>query len=70
MYLQKFKFEIVHRPGKENKNADALSRAFSIEAYMKSLEVESYFCEAEILGEEPDDNEETNTSESSLFLLL
>src|SRR2546430_8802400 len=26
MYLQQFKFEIVHRPGKENKNADALSR--------------------------------------------
>ena len=26
MYLQQFKFEIIHRPGKENKNADALSR--------------------------------------------
>lgn len=26
MYLQQFKFEITHRPGKENSNADALSR--------------------------------------------
>ena len=26
MYLQQFQFEIVHRPGKENANADALSR--------------------------------------------
>ena len=26
MYLQQFQFEIVHRPGKENSNADALSR--------------------------------------------
>jgi thymidylate kinase len=26
MYLQQYKFEIVHRSGKENKNADALSR--------------------------------------------
>jgi len=26
MYLQQFKFEIIHRPGKDNKNADALSR--------------------------------------------
>src|SRR5436305_9393101 len=25
MYLQQFQFEIVHRPGKENANADALS---------------------------------------------
>jgi len=28
---------------------------------------ESYFCGAEILGEEPDSNEETNTSESSFY---
>jgi len=26
MELQQYDFEIVHRPGKENKNADAMSR--------------------------------------------
>src|SRR5215213_10528082 len=43
MYLQQFEFKITHRPGKENKNADALSR---------TPEVECNFLGVEILGEE------------------
>src|SRR5207237_5267687 len=58
-------FDIIHRPGKENKNSDALSRSYEFD--VQRIEVKSYFCEAEILGEEPDDNEETNTSESSFY---
>ncbi len=45
MYLQQFEFEITHRPGKENKNADALSR---------TPEIECNFLRVEILGEEND----------------
>src|ERR1044072_3922564 len=30
MYLQQFEFEIIHCPGKENSNADALSRTNEI----------------------------------------
>ena len=45
MYLQQFEFEITHRPGKENKNADALSR---------TPEIECNFLGVEILGEEND----------------
>ena len=57
MYLQQFKFEIVHRPGKENKNADALSRQY---------EVESYFCGAENLRGETAYSDDT-LSEPSVY---
>ena len=38
MYLQQFKFEIVHRPGKENKNADALSRIPEVQCFFIGVE--------------------------------
>ena len=38
MYLQQFKFEIVHRPGKENKNADALSRIPEVQCFFTGVE--------------------------------
>src|SRR5205814_21337 len=37
MYLQQFKFEIVHRPGKENKNADALSRIPEVQCFFTGV---------------------------------
>ena len=40
MYLQQFNFEIVHRPGKENKNADALSRTLEVTCYFIRVENE------------------------------
>ena len=33
MYLQQFKFEKIHRPGKDNKNADALSRIPEVQCF-------------------------------------
>src|SRR5256714_15615721 len=50
MYLQQFEFEITHRPGKENKNVDALSRM---------PEIECNFLGVEILGEENDSTPST-----------
>ena len=38
MYLQQFKFEIVHRPGKENSNADALSRMPTTQCFFIGVE--------------------------------
>jgi len=38
MYLQQFKFEIIHRPGKENKNADALSRIPEVQCFFIGVE--------------------------------
>ena len=38
MYLQQFNFEIVHRPGKENKNADALSRIPEVTCFFAGVE--------------------------------
>ena len=39
MYLQQFDFEIVHRPGKENKNADSLSRFTEVHCYFTGVEI-------------------------------
>src|SRR6266487_2542613 len=40
MYLQQFEFEIVYRPGKENRNADALSRIPEIECNFMGVGIE------------------------------
>jgi hypothetical protein len=40
MYLQQFDFEITHRPGKENTNADALSRNLEIECNFIGVKIE------------------------------
>src|SRR3954463_5520009 len=40
MYLQQFDFEIIHRPGKENTNADALSRTPERMCYFARVEIE------------------------------
>ena len=40
MYLQQFDFEITHRPGKDNKNADALSRVPEIECNFLGVEIQ------------------------------
>src|SRR3954447_23051745 len=40
MYFQQFDFEIVHRPEKENKNADALSRFTEVHCYFTGVEIE------------------------------
>src|SRR3990170_8014847 len=53
MYHQQFKFKIVHRPRKENKNADALSRI---------PEVQCFFIGDENKGRE--ENSERNFSEN------
>ena len=39
MYLQQFDFEIVHRLGKENKNADALSWFTEVHCYFTGVEI-------------------------------
>src|SRR2546423_7844841 len=38
MYLQQFKFEIVHKLKKENKNADALSRISEVQCFFTGVE--------------------------------
>jgi hypothetical protein len=40
MDLQQYNFDILHRPGKTNANADALSRINKSEIYMINYEVE------------------------------
>src|SRR4051812_467670 len=40
MYLQQFDFEIIHRPGKENKNADALFHFTETQCYFLRVEIE------------------------------
>src|SRR5262249_39565577 len=37
MYLQQFSFEITHRPGKANANADALSRTTEASVFMVEI---------------------------------
>src|ERR1041385_7447527 len=39
MFLQQFDIEIVHRPGKANANADALSRIPEVSCYFGGIEV-------------------------------
>ena len=38
MFLQQFNFEITHRPGKTNSNADALLRAPEVSCYLMNIE--------------------------------
>src|SRR3954451_20403150 len=40
MYLQQFDFEIIHRPGKENTNADTLSRTPERMCYFARVKIE------------------------------
>ena len=39
MYLQQFEFTILHRPGKENANTDALSQAHKVECNFIGVEI-------------------------------
>ena len=52
MELQQYNFEIKHRPGKLNTNADALSRINPkqsvVECFMLTTENEEYFSESEV----------------------
>src|SRR3989337_561503 len=62
MELQQYDFEIVHRPGKENTNADALSRVhinyIGIDRSSKSLGKHREGCECnECLVNQSDDDE-------------
>src|SRR3954452_2890796 len=57
MYLQQFDFEIIHRPEKENTNADALSRTPERMCYFAGVEIEE---EEEILTFFNSENELTN----------
>src|SRR5438045_1683318 len=80
MYLQQFKFEIIHRPGKDNKNADALSRIPETQCFFIGVENkggeesnEENFSEINPLEQvEPEDDgyegeSEDNTEEKEFF---
>jgi hypothetical protein len=67
MYLQQFQFEIVHRPGKANANADALSRipettCFFIGDENKEGEEEYYEEILKIIDEYSEKNSENNNN--------
>ena len=67
MDLQQFKFTIKHRPGKQNANADALSRMYD-EQEQEQLEVSTcYMMETQFLpwSEDDDDTEDDADDESN-----
>ena len=79
MYLQQFKFEIIHRPGKDNKNADALSRIQKVQCFFIGVENKGgeenlkKISEIDLLEQiEPEDDDyegepEDNTEEKEFF---
>src|SRR2546430_6680919 len=64
MYLQQFKFEIVHSTGKENKNADALSRIPEVQCFFTGVENQGGEGSSE---ENFSENTSENTSEINIL---
>jgi hypothetical protein len=71
MYLQQFEFEIIHRPGKENSNADALSRTNEIMCNFVGTEIlqeeEGTLIQTQLEPEEPNYEGDSEDNEEDLL---
>src|ERR1044071_3470912 len=71
MYLQQFEFEIIHRPGKENSNADALSRTNEIVCNFVGTEIfqeeEGTLIQTQLEPEEPNYEGDSEDNEEDLL---